>query len=142
MQITPDYKFVPFSLVDQDEAKSFKPNQIVQCTVKGTKKERSYRQLKMYFGCCNIVGENTSDPLWCDKDKTDFQCRVALGFFNHDRVAVIGKKVAFEVRSLSYDNCEHPDSCKYMDQAFELLASKIGVDIETLKRMYVEQSAS
>ena len=140
-QISQDAKLMPFSLIDEDAVKTFHTNQIVDVEIKGIKKPRSYTQLKMYHGCCQVVASNTADIDWNTRAKVDFRVKLACQLF--DKVVVSGDKIYFSVGSVSYHMLEDAKKAdQFFTDAFQVLASKIGVDIETLKRMYVEQSAS
>ena len=77
--------------------------------------------------CCTKVADNTEDPQWNDKDKTDFQCRVALHFVDPKFTAVTpAGVVTFKYRSISFTNLKHMEACNYFDRAFEVMALKIG----------------
>lgn len=125
--------FKPYSQEDLDELKGFHPNQLVRVKVYGTTKERSLQQLRLYWMCCTKVADNIEDYRWNTKDKTDFQCRVALHFVDPNITVVRPDgQVMFKYRSISFANLKHIEACRYFDRAFEIMAVKIDVTVEKL----------
>ena len=124
--------FVPYSEVDKDIAKEYKPNQIVKLKIKGVQKPRSVKQLGTYFACCRLLSENTEDPKWNTYQKVDYQLRNRLQFYDHSMTLVIEGNVQFKVRSISFKNLKHIEACNYFDRAFDMMAKFLGVDVETL----------
>lgn len=124
--------FVPHSEVDKDITAEFKPNEIVKLKIYGVQKQRSVKQLGLYFSGCKLLSENTDDPKWNNYRKVDWQLRNRLQFYDHDLTLVIGGNVQFKVRSISFKNLKHIEACNYFDRAFDLMATFLGVDHDTL----------
>ncbi len=124
--------FYPHTSVDIDRIKNMKDGQILRIKAIGVRKPRSYQQLKLYFACCQLVADNCDDPNFHDRDSVDFQVRVACKFYNNDKLVVIKNKVILELRSISYENLKHIEACNFFDNAFKIMADKIGVSVETL----------
>ncbi len=122
----------PHSIEDEEEIKNLKENQIVKVKVTGVRKPRSYQQLKLYWSCCKKVSENTEDVNWDTYKKVDLQCRMRTKFFDDELTIVAGNKVVFTPRSISFKNLKHIESCRYFDQAFEIMSNFLCVDVETL----------
>lgn len=123
----------PFSQEDADKLSKYREFQVLRAKIKGTKKERSYQQLKLYFGCCETVAKNTDDPKWNMKEKVDFQCRVITHFVDPNLIAVRPDgTVQFFYRSISFDNLEHIDACNYFDRAFDVMAKVLKITREEL----------
>ena len=132
-QIQQNQHLWPYSEEDLDKLKDFHPNQLVRIKVYGTTKQRSLKQLKTYWRACKKVADNTEDFRWNDKDKTDFQCRVALHFVDPKCTVVRPDgAVQFKYRSIAYANLKHIEACRYFDRAFEIMALKIGIPVEEL----------
>ena len=116
-----------------DKLKEYPAYQVLRCKVSGVKKPRSYQQLKLYWQLCKTVADNNEDPMWQTKENVDFQCRVACDFRDTKLISVRPDgTVQFFYRSLSYTNCSHPDATKYMDDAFLIMAKKLGITTDEL----------
>ncbi len=128
--------YYPYSTDDAEKSREYRDNQIVVAQIKGVKKERSYRQLKLYFGLCEVVANNLDDPMWNMKNKVDFQCRVATHFVDPDLVSVRKDgTVVFSYRSISFKNLPHIQACNYFNRAFEIMAKRLGVPVDDLMKM-------
>ena len=126
-------KLVPFSEEDREALREYHHNQVVRVTVKGTRKQRSIRQLRLYWACCQTVADNTDDKQWRNKDSVDFQCRVATHFVDPALIAVrTDGTVQFSYRSISFANLKHIEANHYFTRAFEVMAAKLGVSVEKL----------
>ena len=118
----------PLTEDDRNSIREYTPNQILHCKVSGVRKQRSYRQLKRYWSKCKVVADNTEDPDWNTKEMVDFQVRCALRFYKTGHVKVVGDKVLFDLRSISYVNLPHLAACDYFNRADEVMADFLGVD--------------
>lgn len=126
---------LPFSAEDKAVLSGFSDNQVLRVKVSGTTKQRSLTQLRTYWRACKKVAINTTDFRWNSKDKTDFQCRVALHFVDPSITVVRPDgQVVFRYRSISFVNLKHIEACRYFDRALEIMALKIGVEVEELYR--------
>lgn len=132
MQIK-DGCLVPFSQEDRDALKSYHENQVVKAKVSGIRKQRSVRQLRLFFACCRAVCDNTEDPSWNNVDKVKNQVKVALEFIDLNK-SIVDAKGTFHphYRSICFDELRHIDACNFFDRAFKILAQKLGVSIDAL----------
>jgi|GEM_PF-2478251 len=123
----------PFGEESEEKLKEFKPNQIVNTRVSGTRKERSLRQLNTYWACCQTVADNTEDPGWNMKEKVDFVCRVQTHFVDPDLIFVRPDgTVQYGYRSIAFVNLAHIEACNYFDRAFAVMAKHLGISVDTL----------
>ena len=118
--------FFPLSLDDQEKSKAYKFNQPVTVKMKGSKHERSLKQLGTYWACCGAVAENHKQ--FRDMYEVDDQLRVDLEFYdkNRCRVGADGQLHVFYL-SIAVANLEHIEACKYFDLAFDLMALWLGI---------------
>jgi len=124
---------IPFSQEDKAIWDEFKTNQLIKAKIYGVSKERSYRQLKLFFGCCRTVMANTEDPHWDSEDKVAFQVKVSLQFVDMEKTIVDAKgNIHLYYRSISYAELPHMAACNFFDRAFKVLAKKIGITVDEL----------
>ena len=129
-----------FSQEAREQFSCYKENQVVLGDFRGTTKERSIIQLRLYWGCCNHVALNVREyPFrhknyehyirWSQKELVDKQLRKALHFVD-DRLTVRINPEAFEFhyRSIAVKNLKHIEACDYFNRAFDLMAIRIGLD--------------
>lgn len=126
-------KLVPFSEEDLINLKSFQDNQILKAKISGVRKQRSYKQLKLFWACCRTVSENTKDQHWDTSAKVAEQIKHALQFYDTTSIIVLPDgTVKIPVRSISYKNLGHMDAISFFDRAFPVMAKKIGITVEEL----------
>jgi len=135
LQLTRQYALVPSSAEDLEKIKNYRPNQIVRAKVVGVKKQRSIRQLNLYWACCSTVAQNTQDPKWNTKEKVDFNCRVGCGLKDHDYIAMTPEGYPqFKYLSISFKNLGHVEACDYFNKAMDHMAAFLGVSTDKLIR--------
>ena len=66
---------VPFSESDEAAIKEFRQYQPIRAKLYGVKKPRSYKQLKTYWGGCNVVADNLDGMT---PEEVDFEAKVRL----------------------------------------------------------------
>lgn len=136
LQLQSNWSLHPFSLEDKEALKAYMPNQVLKATIQGVKHPRSYQQLKTYWGCCQVVADNNEKVGWQTKEQVDFQCRVALHFYDPDLViARPDGSIAFNYRSISFDNLPHIEANNYFDRALQLMADFLKTTIEEMIAM-------
>ena len=114
--------FLPFNDEDREKAKAYKLFQVVKLKVSGFKKERSLKQLGLYWAACGWSADNTDNKQWNTKEKVDFHCRVEAHFVNPDLVVVKPDgSVQFCYRSIAFKTLEHVEACNYFDRAFQTM---------------------
>jgi len=125
---------IPFSDEDLREIYKFPENQFLEIKIKGSKKERSYRELCLYFSSCTCISRLNLNANMDTKEKVDYLTRLKCGFV--DGTVFDGNGLLhWMVRSLSYDNCDHPDAHKFINQALESHAELVGIfDVEEYKK--------
>ena len=125
---------VPFDECDIEAIKGFKQNQIIKAHLYGTKKPRSYQQLKTYWGGCNVVADNLDGMT---KEYVDFEVKVKLRHIK--RFKVVNGVTVVEVDSISYARLDHLEACGFFDRAFPVLADMIGVTVDELMQAIAER---
>lgn len=123
----------PFT--DEDAAKlaEFYDNQPLKAKITGTRKERSWQQLKMLHSCIKTVSDNTDNPNWNTPEKAKFSLKIELDYINRDTLVVDKKgNVKVQYRSFGYDDLPHAEACHLFDRAWPILAGVIGVSVDEL----------
>jgi mRNA-degrading endonuclease HigB of HigAB toxin-antitoxin module len=126
-------KLVPFSQEDLDELKKYKQNQVVDVTVKGTRKARSYPQLQTLHCALRTVAENAKDANWNTPEKAKQSLKVELQYIDLNR-SVVDKNGNFHpyYRSFGYDDLDHMEACNLFDRSWPVLAAVINITVEEL----------
>ena len=122
----------PFSQEDKEKLSSFNDNQILVAKVSGTTKDRSIRQLRLFFACCRVVAENTEDIQWNSVDKVKNQVKVRLQFIDLNKSIVVNGVFHPHYRSINFAELKHIEANKIFDQAFAVMAGFLGVGIQEL----------
>ncbi len=133
LQICPDYSMVPATIEAMEQIKNYKPNQIVQAKISGIQKQRSVRQLRLFWACCRTVSDNTRDEQWNNPEKVSIQVKLALKFFKAVVVAPDGH-IHFELDSISFKNLRQIEANKIFDRSWPVMAGHIGVSVDDLLR--------
>lgn len=130
-QVGDEIAFFPMNLDDKEKARAFNLNQPLVAEIKGSKKERSLKQLGTYWACCRLVSEN--HQLFNDRNQVDDQLRVDLEFYDKDRcrVGADGQVHVFYL-SIAIANLEWIEANKYFDLAFELMALWLGITVKMM----------
>jgi hypothetical protein len=123
---------VPFSPEDKEALSSFKENQILIAKVSGTMKERSLRQLRLFFACCRTVVENTEDPNWNNVDKVKNQVKVKLQFIDMQKSTVVMGQWVPHYRSICFAELKFMDANNFFTQSWPILAKQIGITVDEL----------
>jgi len=123
----------PISIGDEEKILSLPTDKVLRVKVYKVKNPRSVRQMNMFWATCQTVADNTEDKYWNTKDKVAFQCKVALNFVNLNETIVDPQgNVHFSYRSISFDELPHIEACDFFNRAWEIMAAKIGIEVETL----------
>lgn len=129
LQLRTDYLLAPFSQEDKLAIREFKPNQLFHVELYGVGKPRSYEQLKLFWACCRTVADNTDDENWDTSEKVAEQIKIKLRYFD---AMVIDGKLHLKTKSISYEALPHMEACNLFDQAWPIMAKKIGLTVEQL----------
>ena len=132
--------FVPFSQEDLEAGMSFKENEPIVCKMAGTRKPRSYLQIKWLHVVFRLVAENTEDPEWDTPEKVKRCVKMAMRLY--EDCFAVDSKVWFELKSFAFDKMEHDEANLRFNEAVLICAKKIGVDPETLKAEAKKESAT
>lgn len=127
-----DGGLTPYSPEDKEELSSFKENQVLIAKVSGTMKERSLRQLRLFFACCRTVVENTEDQNWNNVDKVKNQVKVKLQFIDMQKSTVVMGQWVPHYRSICFAELKFMDANNFFDQAWPILAKHIGITVDEL----------
>lgn len=138
----------PFSKEDMEIIMEYATYQPIRCKGTGYKHPRSLKQLRTYWRCCNITAKNSREDEswngWRTKNQVDFSCRVKCEFKKDDTVCFVVEKsgnvrAQYNYDSLSIANCNHPKATKYISEALNLMAKRLGLwdkdgnpDVKTL----------
>jgi len=122
----------PFSQEDTEKLSRFKNRQIVTGSISGTTKERSLRQLRLFFACCRTIVENTQDVNWDNVDKVKNQIKVKLQFIDLNKSTVVNNVFYPHYRSISFEELKFMEANTFFDRAFPIMAKKIGITVDEL----------
>lgn len=115
---------------DEEKLSELHDHQICRVKISGVKKPRSYRQLQLFWVCCEKVAENSSDPSWSTKDLVAEQVKLALRYI--DAYMVVDGKIHIKTRSISFQDLPHMEACEFFDRAFAVMAEHLGIDVDAL----------
>ena len=126
-------RLYPESVEDAEILANFTDNQIVRVKVYGTHKQRSVKQLGLYWACCKLVADNTENQHFNNKDKVNNQVRVALEFIDLNK-SIVDKHGTFHphYRSIAFKNLKHIEACNFFERAFELMANGLKITVDEL----------
>ena len=124
---------VPFTDEDAEKWAEFQENQVTQHKVTGSRKQRSWQQLKMLHACLKTVSENTEDPNWNTPEKAKFSLKIALEYINRETL-VVDKfgNIHVQYRSFGYEDLPHMEANRLFERAWPILASVIGITEDEL----------
>jgi len=130
---------IPFSEEDAQELYKYPEAQFLEIKIKGSKKQRSYRELCFYWGSCAYISSLNINPNMDTKEKVDHLTRLKCGFVD-GTVFDDNGLLHWMVRSLSYDNCDHPEAHAFISKALESHAELVGIfDVEEYKKLLESQ---
>lgn len=131
-QKTKPNTLVAFSHEDAEQLKNYAINQVVKAKITGIQKQRSVRQLRLFFACCRAVVENTEDEYWNNVDKVKNQIKVKLQFIDLNKSIVVDDVFHPHYRSISFAELGFMEANNFFDRAFPVLAKKIGITVDEL----------
>ena len=128
--------YLPFQDQDRETSKEFKLFQVVKTRIFGFKKERSLRQLGLYWNRCTHVAELLSDhENQYTKEDIDFEVKVKVAKKSPSlikRFKSVDGIVYMEPISIAFVNMQHLEATKYFDLAFDVMAKMAGISTEEL----------
>lgn len=99
-------------------------------------KARSYEQLKLYWKCCQLVADNCDDMNWSTKEKVDEQVKIAARhyeywiYYENQKTGEMALNI--KTRSISYAELPHLEACGFFDDAFFIMAQKLGTTVDEM----------
>lgn len=124
---------VPFTPEDQAKWNEYKENQVTKHRVTGSRKERSWQQLKMLHACLKLVADNTEDKNWNTPEKAKFSLKIALNYINEGLIVVDKQgNVHVQYRSFGYADLPHMEANMLFDRAWPILAGVLGISVDEL----------
>lgn len=128
--------YAPYGDEAIEKSGEFTLYQIVDGTLKGTKKERSLAQLGLYWSCCTLVAELISDhENVFGKEDVDFKIKLIIGQkypWMIKQFKVVKGIAYIELISISFANMPRLAANKYFDKAFPELGSMVGLTEDEL----------
>ena len=122
-----------FKAVSEEDAKAtlaYPEDQLLEITVKGSKKDRSYRELSCYFGSCRYIANLNLDENKDTPNKVDFLTRVKCGFVEAMTVDIKTNRVFYQPKSLNYANCDQQDSHEFIAMALDKHSELVGLPVD------------
>jgi hypothetical protein len=115
------YVYKPYALIDEQESKAFKVNQLVKMKISGAEKERSYPQLKRYWAIMGLIAQAKSDQNnIISAEDVDFEIKSSIAQKYPAMVRrwkVINGQLVIDPISIKYSNMKHLEACDYFDKA-------------------------
>jgi len=131
--------YIPFSEEDKVAGLVFPEQQFLEAKIKGSKKERAYRELCAYFGSCKYIADLAINSNMNSKIKVDHLTRLKCGFVEDTAFDDKGL-LHWIVKSLSYENCDQPDAHEFIKKALEEHAELAGIyDVEEYLKLLNSQ---
>jgi len=131
--------YLPFQDQDREASKEFKLFQVVKTRIFGFKKERSLRQLGLYWNRCTHVAELLSDhENQYTKEDIDFEVKVKVAKKSPSlikRFKSVDGIVYMEPISIAFVNMQHLEACRFFPLAWPVMAKMINVSEEELLTM-------
>ena len=131
--------YLPFQDQDKETSKEFKLFQVVKTRIFGFKKERSLKQLGLYWNRCTHVAELLSDhENQYTKEDIDFEVKVKVAKKSPSlikRFKSVDGIVYMEPISIAFVNMQHLEACRFFPLAWPVMAKMINVSEEELLTM-------
>ncbi len=137
-QVRPNGMLIPQSELDSDTVlDSYSANKLVNVVISGGDSARSIPENALFHLCCKKTAENCKDPTWGTVKSVKIQCKMALKFFKEDADGKIGLwcddgSVYFELDTLEFTKTTQTRSHKFIIEAIDLMAQKLGCTVEQL----------
>jgi len=90
-------------------------------------KTRSYIELSCYKGSCQYIANMNFNENMNTKEKVDHLTKIRCGFVETVIYDDKTKQTHWLVKSLSYKNCDQPESHRYIASALEHHAGLVGI---------------
>lgn len=117
---------MPFSNEDLKGLYRYPENQFLEITIKGSKKERAYRELCCYMGSCEYIASLGINENMNTKENVHYLTRLKCNFVDGTVFDESGL-LHWLVRSISYENCDQKDSHEFIEKALEEHAHLAGI---------------
>lgn len=116
-----------FSESDADQILVYPENKPLKITITGARKARSYRELCCYKGSCKYIANLDLNEDMNTQRKVDHMTKVRCNFVDDIIYDDRAKRTHWLVRSLSYTNCDHPESHAFIARALEMHTNLAGL---------------
>jgi len=127
-----------FKAVSDEDSKNslaWPTDQILEATIKGSKKARAYKELCCYKGSCTYIASMGKIKAALTPEKVDIITKIRCGFVSdviHD--SKLGQ-VHFIPKSLSYANCDQKDAHEYIVKALDKHSELVGLSTDDYVRL-------
>jgi hypothetical protein len=122
---------IPHSQEALDDLRQIPESKVIRAQLTVPRKQRSYRQLKLFMACCRQVADNTDDASWNTAEKVAEQLKLQLLPPASYMVTPAGT-VHVVTQSIGFHSLGHLDACRFFDRAWDVLAAKLGVTVGEL----------
>ena len=130
------WHYIPYGDEALEKSKEHTVYQVLESKITGTKRERSIQQLNLYWKCCAVVAELTSDHNnQLIKEDVDLDVKIRVGkkhTWMIKRFRVVSGVAYIEPISIAFQNLKHLEANKFFDKGFKELADMVGMDEEEL----------
>jgi hypothetical protein len=120
---------------DCQKTLAWSQDQLLKANITGAKKERSYRELCCYKGSCKYIANMNLDENKDTQKKVDFLTKVKCGFVEAMTVNTKNGTVFYQPKSLSYKNCDQPESHDFIAKALDLHSGLVGLTTDEYVRL-------
>lgn len=100
---------------------------MVKITRASKVKSRAYKELCCYKGSCKYIANMNFNEDMNKTNKVDHLTKIRCGFFEDVVYDENSKRTHWLVKSLSYANCDQPESHRFISAALEMHAGLVGI---------------
>jgi len=131
-----------FKAVSDDDCQrslAWPTDQLLEAKIKGSKKERAYRELCCYKGSCKYIADMNFSKEMDTPEKVNVLTKIRCGFVSdviHD--SKLGQ-VHFIPKSLSYADCDQAESHEYISKALDKHSELVGLSTDEYVRLLDDQ---
>lgn len=131
-----------FKAVSDEDSKNslaWPTDQLLEATIKGSKKARAYKELCCYKGSCKYIANMNFSKEMDTPEKVDILTKIRCGFVAdiiHD--SKMGQ-VHFIPKNLSYAECDQAESHEYIAKALDKHSELVGLPTDDYVRLLDNQ---
>ncbi len=131
--------FKAVSAEDMLKAGIYKPDTLVKIKISGAKKVRSYKELSCYKGSCSYIANMNYNENMDTPKKVDILTKIRCGFVEGEIYDSKLKQLHYIPKSLSYMNCDQPESHEFIADALEKHSELVGISTQEYVQLLNEQ---